>query len=195
MLRKASRHGDFEADLGGNLPCERRQPVGAQRVACERAAEIRASVRATGMERVRALDMLLEEVLRRTPRRRRRAPGRRRPGPARSHTQPGSVERDELALDRPLGELEAGRPADRLQRGFTRPLERLDELVQLALPRRSVEAADLHVHRMDLAAADDDHQLVARLLQTRVRAARPPDARAPSRRLRHSRGSPGAWSM
>ena len=74
-------------------------------------------------------------------------------------------ERDELAVHRPLGKLEAGRPAHGLERRLARALERLDERAQLPARRRSVEAADLHVHRMDLPAADDDHQLVPGLLQ------------------------------
>ena len=156
--------GDLEADLAGNLARERRQPVGAERVPSERAAEIRASVRATGMERVRALDMLLEEVpvvlfdADVEP-----AVGDDAPALDRVGTRLGEC--DQLALDGTLRKLEPGCPANRLQRGFTRPLERLDELAQLALPRRAVETADLHVHGMDLAAADDDHQLVARLLE------------------------------
>ena len=54
---------DLEADLGGDLPRERREPVGAERVAGERAAEVRASVRTARVERVRARDVLLVEVL------------------------------------------------------------------------------------------------------------------------------------
>ena len=44
----------------------------------------------------------------------------------------GLGERDELALDRALGEVEPGRPAHGLERGLARPLERLDERPQLA---------------------------------------------------------------
>ena len=78
---------------------------------------------------------------------------------------PGLRERDELAVDVALGEVEAGRPAHRLERGLARALERLDERAQLAARRRTVEAADPNVDRVDLAAADERHHVVADPLQ------------------------------
>ena len=63
MLRKASRHGGSTPDLARYLSHERREPVAAERVARERAAEIAGSVARPRVQRVRALDVLLDEVL------------------------------------------------------------------------------------------------------------------------------------
>ena len=126
MLRKASRQGTSRPTSRGDLARERREPVGAERVAGERAAEVRAPVRATGVERVRALDVLLEEVLVVL------VDGDVEPAVGDDPALLDRIgvrlgERDELALDGALGKVEAGRPANRLERSLARPLERLDE--------------------------------------------------------------------
>src|SRR5581483_11906247 len=116
------------------------------------------------MERVRALDVLLLEPL--------LVLGCgdveacvRAHTPVLDRVRVAARERDERAADGVSWEVEAGRPAHGVERGLARAFERLDERAQLASRRRPVEAADTHVDRMDLAAADERHDLVAGLLQ------------------------------
>jgi hypothetical protein len=71
------------------------------------------------VERVRALDVLLDEVLVVLSDRDVEA-SVGSDAAALDRVRAGSRERDERALDRALGEVEAGRPADRLERGVSR---------------------------------------------------------------------------
>ena len=109
------------------------------------------------VQRVRALDVLLDEVLVVLPRARCR--GRRRDdSPALDRVLAGLGQRDEVAVDLALRELEAGRPAHRLERRLAGALERLESVRSSRARRRAVEAADADVDRMDLAAADQPHK-------------------------------------
>ena len=189
MLRKASRHSIAETRLSCRFAGERREPVAAQRVARERPAEVDAAVGAARVECVRALDVLFGEVL--VVLRWERCRGR-----GRTTMRPSSIayvallgQRNELTGNLAFGEVEARRPAHRLERRFACALERIDERAQLRARRRAIEAADAHVDRMDLATADQREDLVARLLQREPALDLALDARAPSGRRRRSRGS------
>ena len=72
--------------------------------------------------------------------------------------------RDEDVVALAVGEVEPGDPAHDLARGVAPPFQRLGKLGELALLRHAVEAADAHVDRMDLASADEVHDVVAGLL-------------------------------
>ena len=75
------------------------------------------------------------------------------------------AKRHELVIAGAVGELEARHPANGLERGVARPLQALGVGREVPPPRHLVEAADPDVDRVDLAAADQGHQLVAGLLE------------------------------
>ena len=125
MLRNGSRHW-ARGPPRGRLARERREPVVVQRVARERPAEVRAALPQAGMERVRALHVLLFEVLV-VLGRRDVEPAVRDDAAALDRVLVGMRERDQLAFDRALRELEAGGPTHRLERRLARPLERFDD--------------------------------------------------------------------
>ena len=97
-----------------------------ERVARERAGEVRAAAAQLRLERVRALDVQLFEVL---------VVLRRREVETGARADPAALDRvlvrlregDEVAVDDALREVEARRPAHRLERRLARSLERLDE--------------------------------------------------------------------
>ncbi len=89
-------------------------------------------------------------------------------------------QRDELAVDARSRESRS-RPSSAPSRGPSqRSLERIAQHAQLPPGRRPVEAADTDVDRMDLPAAEEAHQLVARLLE---REPAPHDLRCVAREL------------
>ena len=153
-----------ETGLGRRLLRERGEPVAVQRVPGERPAEVDAAVAQARVQRIRALYVLLAEVCV-VLGRREVEPGCRDDPAALDRVLVRARQRDELAIDGAIREVEACDPAHRFERGDPRPLERLAELEELAARRRAVEAADAHVDRMDLPAAHDGHEAVARLLQ------------------------------
>ena len=154
----------LHARLARRLQRERRERGAVECVARERAAEVGAAVAPARVERVRALDVLLDEVLVVLGGADVQATVGDDPPPL-DRVRPRLGERDELALDGALGEVEPSRPAHGLERGLPCPLQRVDERPQLPPRRRPVEAADADVDRVDLAAADQREHLVARLLQ------------------------------
>jgi hypothetical protein len=160
--RVALRGGEPHA-LGG-LAGERGQPVVAEREAPERTAEVGAAADAPRVERVRPLDVLLDEVI--------VVLGDVDVQAARGDDAAGVDrvlvrlrQRHELVVALVVGEVEARGDAHRLERDLPRALERLHELCELALARHAVPAADAYVDRMDLTTPDDRHHPVPCLLE------------------------------
>ena len=164
MLRKGSRHSGPRPASRAASRASGESSRELERVPRERAAKVGAALPQPRMQRVRPLDMKLLEVLvvlRDVD-----------VEPAVGHDSPpldrvlvGMGQRDELALDRSLWELEPRRPAHCFECRLPRTLERLDVRAQLPSGRCAVEPADAHVDRVDLAAADERHQRVAGFLQ------------------------------
>ena len=75
------------------------------------------------------------------------------------------AERHELVVLLEVGHVEGRDPANRVERLLAGPLECADERRQLGSRRHPVEAADAHVHGMDLAAADDADDFVPGLFE------------------------------
>ena len=132
MLWNGLRHDGPSPASRGRLAGERRQPVEVEAEARERADEVGAAVPQPRVERVRVLDVLLDEVL--------VVLGDRDVEPAVETMRP-SFDRVLVRVARARrarsprsksGNVEAGRPAHGLERGLARPLERLD-----AAPRSS----------------------------------------------------------
>ena len=165
MLRNGLRHGGSRpaSRAASRASGESRSPLSAKRASGpQRYVPPLAQAR---VERVRALDVLLVEVLVVLARARCRGPRSETIRPRSIAYSSGCESATSSQSTVALGEVEAGRPADRLERGLARALERLDERAQLAPRRRAVEAADADVDRVDLAAADERHHVVAGLLQ------------------------------
>ena len=74
-------------------------------------------------------------------------------------------QRHELIVALEVWEIETGGPAHRVEGRLARPFQPLGKRFEFALARRAVEAADPHIDRMDLASAEQRHDLVAGLLQ------------------------------
>ena len=189
MLRKASRQG-------GSTPASRaasctsgdsRSPPSAKRASGPH--EVARALPRPRVQRVRALHVLLDEVLVVLGRPRCRGPVGRRSRPRSIAYVSGRRERDERAFDLALGKLEPRRPADGLERGLAGSLEGFDQRSQLAARGRAVEAADADVDRVDLASADECHQLVPGLLQRQPTLDEPPARHVPARPRPRSRGS------
>ncbi len=153
-----------EPDLGRDLPRERRQLGRVERVARERADEVVADARERRVQRVRALDVRLGEVLLvlRDVDVEARA---RDDAAALDRVLARLAQRDEGVVLLVVGEVEAGHPARELDRRVAGPLELRHESGQLTPGRRPVHAADAQVDGVHGAPADDVHDRVAGLLQ------------------------------
>src|SRR5579875_758621 len=71
------------------------------------------------------------------------------------------VEGDKRALEYPLGEGESRDPPDGLDCDFARLLELGPERAKFGRRRDAVEAADSYIDRMNFAAAENPHEVVA----------------------------------
>ena len=79
------------------------------------------------------------------------------------------AEADEFIVALDIRKVEAGDPADRLQRNVPALFELVDQAAQRFLGGRLVEAADLDIDRMDLPATDRRDDLVSSLFMARPR--------------------------
>jgi hypothetical protein len=77
-------------------------------------------------------------------------------------------QRQEDAVGLEVGEVEARDPAHGGEGVVAGAQQRLAQGPQLALARQPVEAAQAHVDRVDLAAAEHHHDVVADLLQAQA---------------------------
>ena len=78
------------------------------------------------------------------------------------------AKRDELVIAFAVREVEACDPPHGSQCGVARPFERLRDCRQVAPARRLVEAAYPHIDGMNLAPAQQGHQLIAGLLESKA---------------------------
>ena len=187
MLRNGLR-SDGSRPASRGLARERRELVGGEREARERAAQVRAALAELRVERVRARHVLLDEVFVVIGARRCRGRGWRRSA-AVDRVFAGLVERDELVVLLVVREVEARRDLHRRERDLARTLKLLDQRRELSLARRAVQAADPDVDRMDLAPADDRHHSFPVFFSASACATRSGSSRRARSRSR-SRGSP-----
>jgi hypothetical protein len=116
------------------------------------------------MQRVRALDVLLHDVL--VELARREVAAVRGDDPAvLDCIRVVLAQGQQLMVELELRAGQRRRHRDRLESDLAGPFERVDQRRELAARGSAVEAADADVDRMDLAAAHDRHHLVARLFQ------------------------------
>ena len=191
MLWNGLRQSAPEAGLARRVARERAQRVRREAVARERAREVAAALAQPRVQRVRVLDVLLDDVVVELARARCRARGRRRSVRGRSGSRPGLAARRARARCSTSGNGERRGPARPSRaRGLARALRAGRRgRASSARRRRAVEAADADVDGMDLAPADDRHQRVAGLLHLQPLLDDLAVVGAPSRSRPGSRGS------
>ena len=141
-MRNGLRSTALEACLLRRLERERREPVARERPARERADEVVAAADDVRVERVRPLDVLLDEVLLVLGDRDvQAAVGDEAAVLDRVGVRLG--ERDELVVLLEVGEVEAGGEAHGLERELARTLEVVDERAEL-YRQRPAETPGMH---------------------------------------------------
>ena len=161
--------GGAQAGTPRRLLRERRQPLEIEAVAGERPDQVRATAAQARMQRGRAREMdFLEMVV------------ILRGGDVEAAVRDDAAlverifvrvsQRDKSVVPLALGKVEPSGPAHGFDRCIARPFEAFGERLEFAPARRAVEAADAHIDRMDLAPAEQCHDLVANLLQRETAA-------------------------
>ncbi len=84
----------------------------------------------------------------------------------------GMAQRHELVIAPALGKIEPRRPAHGFERRVARPFQLLGQRGEFGAARDLVEAPDPHIDRVDLAPAQQRHDLIADLLELQAAAHR-----------------------
>ena len=162
MLRKGVARRR-EPGFRRGLLRERRQLVEAQVEAGDRAGQVGRAVHEPSVQRVRALDVLLDHVIVELLRREVAASDETiRPRSIAYSPSCRSATSSWSSSSSGHGSVAARRT---VSTAISSALERLHERRQLTMRRSAVEPAHADVDRMDLTAADDRHHLVSGLLQ------------------------------
>ena len=153
-----------EPGLAGGLRGARREEARVEVVAGQGADQVALAATEVGVERRRVTDLLLRHVVEELLLAHIKASVRHE-RPCSDRVVARIAQRDERVVLLVVGEVEAGDPADGLQRVVAGLFEAGGERGQLAPGGHPVEATDLHVDRVDRPPAHQLDELVAGLLQ------------------------------